>query len=777
MENRETQYGESESDSNDLRLLDPHSSDSSFEHHMLEEMRLHQEALVTGQKKRVAFSRANKPRIKRPLSPPLPPFTAPVDEPLIDILDNISVGSGSGSSVRSDERRPWGWRTQTTNRSWFEQAKKGRLPETTPVVKDSDTLDPGHPIDPIEESPLSHKGSSKGTPGTAQSQRSHHFSNAEMMDVLGELSADSMLASTPAFPKRKFMSIKEAIQAGKEAENMSSFLTAPLSNSPIRSSEAITKKTPADTAIAGKLHKQFPSKSDVDPLAKVKEALSSKPIPQSQREDTRNLLRLLSRSASSSPSPVQSERVSRRPATSNTDSKPIKRSSETGFIKDEEPQPSTVSSLGKVKGASKSVAQSKTSSIAPTPNVRASTTKFGIADKTPAASKTPRPIGAWIETPAPQRSMSTATSAHAANDAQISKKSISKVTKSTAIKEKAEENLSSSRPKSALAAVLGFAKGRQESADDDFGEATIHSLEDIVEASDDGDEHKPGMANFRTRASKPITTEEDRKALREILEHRIASELPFSDGIPASSEEKSLIRQIVDKRIARGTTSAESTTDPKQDDPEGSVLTPRRKERLQEEMQLQRMADRVQSLSSYTASMRAGLKRLERNITSTSSCDHCDCPGNCFGAHPFSAFGRAILNTFINSNDGKRRPTWFGILMSLLLLWVIVEASLCWAVCRPVYAYWTPHPFGPFEYPEPPYVTVGFLRPLHTVFAVPISIFSALGNWIRGFVLDILVSDGIVSSSAKSTASRFVQTITARLPEVSDWSMDGDELL
>jgi hypothetical protein len=768
MENRETQYGESESDSNDIHLLDTHSSDSSFEQHMLEEMRQHQEALSTGQKKRVAFSRANKPRIKRPQSPPLPTFTGPVDEVPIDVLDNISVGSasGSGSSVRSDERRPWGWRIHTTNRSWFEQAKRGQLPDMTPVVKDSD---PTQPIDAFEDSPLSHKGSARGTPGTAQSQKSKPFSNPGTIDLLGDLSADSMLASTPAFPKRKFMSIKEAIEAGREAEKTSPFLPTPPPDSPKRLAKTLAKGRSVSSTTVQKPQKQSVSPKDLDPLTKAKEVLSSKPVPQAQREDTRNLLRLLSRSASNSPSPVQPEKATGRSTGTGIDSKHAKRSSEKVLTKDELSQPNSPSF--------KSAAQSNISSTATTPGQRSSTAKLGISDKASAATKTPKAIGAWIDTPVPQRSMSTIKSVQSESESQTSKKSRGFTSSLNTTKGKAVESSSSSRPKSALAAILGFAKGQQDSVDNDIGDATIHSLEDIVEASDDENGHERGVTAFRTSYSPPVTTEEDKKAIREILEHRIASELPFSGGLPASSEERSLIRQIVDKRISRGTTSADRPTVQGQDDPEDSVLTPRRKERLQEEMQLQRMADRVQSLSSYTASMRAGLKRLERNITSPSGCDHCDCPGNCFGTHPFSALGRSIFRTFVSNQNGKRHLTWFGILTSLLLLWVIVEASLCWAVCRPVYAHWTPYPFGPFEYPEPPYITLGFLQPMHGIFGVPLSIFSALGNWIRNFVLDLLVNDDVVSSNVRSTASRFMETITARLPEVTDWSMDADELI
>jgi hypothetical protein len=733
MENRVTQYGDSESDSTDLQMLDPHTSDSSYEHYMLEQMRQHQEALATGQKKRVAFSRANRVRQHRPQSPPIIPYTAPIDEVADELFDDMSIGSGSGSSVRSDERRrykPWGWKAHKRNRDWYERAKKGLPPLETPAIKDE--IDRDDSFKMLEDSPLSHKSSTKGTPATAQSQKVHSPLRG-IADSLGELSAASVLASTPAFPKKKFMSIREAIEAESRSKKTLLSLPTPPLDSPKPENGRLPQHAPAGNQRL----------KEASPLQKAKEAMSTKPVPQAQREDTRNLLRLLSRSASSSPSPVSAEK------------KPLTQSSRA---------PTT------------SVPQlSKNPSITVTRSHGEPRTKTKTVDATPATSKTPKPVGAWIDTPAPPKSVQLATEAESKDMKKDARRSDDPATVNADI----SASSSAPRPRSALAAILGFAKNRYDQPNNELGDATIHSLEDILEDSRNEDILESIEQNPGSIPKHIITGSEDREALREILEHRIASELPFSDGNPPSSEEKDLIRKIVDQRISRQTTLRPSSERQRGEDVQAATLTPRRKERMEEELQLQRMADRVQTLSSYSASMRAGLKRLERNITSAASCDHCDCPGDCFGAHPFSAIGRALLRTFIRPIDGKLRPTWFGILATVFLIWTLLEASLCLVVCRPVYAYWTPRPFGPFEYPEPPYLTLGWaIRPMQTLLVGPFGILASFGKWFRGFVLDMLVSDDIISATqTKRVASRIVSTVTARLADATDWSMETDDFL
>jgi hypothetical protein len=305
-----------------------------------------------------------------------------------------------------------------------------------------------------------------------------------------------------------------------------------------------------------------------------------------------------------------------------------------------------------------------------------------------------------------------------------------------------------------------------------MGDATIHSLEDILEGSDSGRETG---GNQDPDIVKSI---EDQTALRELLAHRITSELHFTADQPPSVKTQALIDEIVEQRIAQKSTQMPGKGKEPQTSDKATTLTPRRKERMEEELQLQRMTDKVNTLSSYTASMRAGLKKLERGISSAGECGHCDCPGNCFGAHPFTALARAALSLFFRNKDGKWRPTWLGMISSIMLVWMILEALLCWSYCRPIYAHWSPKPFGPFEAQEPPYILLSWLfGPISGWLAFPRAILSAVFRPIRGVILNMLADENVPTATVKGTLSRFATTATGVLAEASDWSMDGDEFL
>jgi hypothetical protein len=67
---------------------------------------------------------------------------------------------------------------------------------------------------------------------------------------------------------------------------------------------------------------------------------------------------------------------------------------------------------------------------------------------------------------------------------------------------------------------------------------------------------------------------------------------------------------------------------------------------------------------------------------------------------------------------------------------------------------------------------------MQTLLTGPFSILASFGKLFRDFVLDILVGDEVISATqTKRAASRIVSTVTARLAEASDWSMEVDEFL
>lgn len=720
---------------------------------MLEQMRLHQEALETGQRKRIPFSRATKSRNQKPAPTDLPQKTLSSTR-WGEQIENTS--SGSGSSIRSDDRRPWGWRTHHTGGDWFDRAKQGIAVGQTPLVKDFDQFDAQYPIESIEDSPLSHKGSARGTPATAHLDRKKAVKIVESADLLGDLSG-SVLASTPAFPKKRYMSIKEALQGEKEAKRYQNELPTPPPEDMFQRNSHRVQQTVSNRRPAPQTAREKSQELVKNPLAIAKEALhavldSPKPIPQSQRDDTRNLLKLLARSTSNSPSPVQPEKKAVSPDTAPQQSKPTI-TARWQSIQNSIPQQLSQSSHTKPPTSASFPNNSLLSQPLPQHDIG-----------TPANSKTPKPVGAWIETPAPKESSSRTNPT---------------IPQQTTVKEskKSAQLPLLSRPKSALAAVLGLAKGRVNESAEDMGEATIHSLEDMLEGSDSGRQNAD-IGNNAAGHADIVSSAEDQTALRELLAHRITSELHFTADQPPSAKTQALIDEIVEQRIAQKTTQVPGKAREAEKDAKATTLTPRRKERMEEELQLQRMTDRVNTLSSYTASMRAGLKKLERGISSAGECGHCDCPGNCFGAHPFTALARAAFSVFVRTKDGNPGLTWVGVISVVMLHWMVLEALLCWSYCRPLYAYWSPTPFGPFEVHEPPYIVLSWIfGPIGRWLAVPRGLLSAMFRPIRGVILDMLADENVPTATVKSTLSRFASTATGVLAAASDWSMDGDEFL
>ena len=231
-------------------------------------------------------------------------------------------------------------------------------------------------------------------------------------------------------------------------------------------------------------------------------------------------------------------------------------------------------------------------------------------------------------------------------------------------------------PKSALSAVVDRAKSRPATEKTGFGESTIHSLEDIL--SDD--EVDTSDLDAAVPLAKSRLSNEDKDAVREIVEHKIAADLPYSGGLPPTAEEKRLIREVVDRRMTRGREGEQPGPRPRRGTPSRGCCgvggdgdgdgaggtTPRRKGRMMEELQLERMSEHVNAMESRARSLNAGLGRLERKISGggtaakAARCKHCECPGKCYGAHPFRALGRSVLAGFCSNRDGRWGLTWLG---------------------------------------------------------------------------------------------------------------------
>jgi hypothetical protein len=300
--------------------------------------------------------------------------------------------------------------------------------------------------------------------------------------------------------------------------------------------------------------------------------------------------------------------------------------------------------------------------------------------------KTPTVTGAWIDTPAPARTQPLADSTTQTKENRQPVGGTSGLSKGSDYNKGKRQALPEPQlPRSALSAIIGRAKSTNtHDVNDDIGDATIQSLEDVMDFEDQNNDVSITEAGIPLpEGMRP--TEEDRLVIREIIEQRIAANLPYSEGLPPTTEERDLIREIVNKRMARGIRKRRPAGNSRQsklrhefsNDEAEEALTPRRRGRLEEDLQLQRMSEQVSTMHSRTRSLNAGLGRIERQISGASGCRHCGCPGDCYGAHPFSALGRSMKAAIYIKEDGKRRLTWLGWISALCLLWAVLE-SVMW---------------------------------------------------------------------------------------------------
>jgi hypothetical protein len=96
-------------------------------------------------------------------------------------------------------------------------------------------------------------------------------------------------------------------------------------------------------------------------------------------------------------------------------------------------------------------------------------------------------------------------------------------------------------------------------------------------------------------------------------------------------------------------------------------------------------------MHSRTRSLNEGLGRLERKMSggppaavaapAAGACTHCQCPGECYGAHPFRALARSSLSGFGGYRDGRWGLTWLGVFAAIGVAWLAVEVAV-WYVFR-----------------------------------------------------------------------------------------------
>lgn len=196
--------GASASSNDHFDALDDEDLDDSFEQRMLRE--LNQERVENSRsarpqafrrarpRKRGGLTSANLERI--PIEHPQEPVHAPYESP-------GSTSSG-GSNPRPNYPREWGTKGKRSS-SWLRRITMDPAQKTTQanMGQDVDWTEAAAdvPIPSVEDSPLSHRGSARGTPASLM-KRNDSLEELLELEFSDDLTGASLIASTPAAVSR-----------------------------------------------------------------------------------------------------------------------------------------------------------------------------------------------------------------------------------------------------------------------------------------------------------------------------------------------------------------------------------------------------------------------------------------------------------------------------------------------------------------------------------------------------------------------------------------------
>ncbi|KAF2665550.1 hypothetical protein BT63DRAFT_482484 [Microthyrium microscopicum] len=238
MDVRVTQYG-SETETGSYELPEQHSSDSSFEIHMAERMAAEQRQtrrapLNTRRHVNIpldVFNRRSKAEIEAqtvaayqgplfaPQTRPAQPQKRRLNLPLEDFERGPKPRIRNGTQNQGNQRARQIKRNENAapqpvvevpglvaGQSLFERYQHIKN-QATPIVRELDTIDwddgADNPIPSIEDSPLSRKSSTRGTPATGRFARNKSVEKVLSWEVSDEFDDKSLISSTPAYPTKR----------------------------------------------------------------------------------------------------------------------------------------------------------------------------------------------------------------------------------------------------------------------------------------------------------------------------------------------------------------------------------------------------------------------------------------------------------------------------------------------------------------------------------------------------------------------------------------------
>jgi hypothetical protein len=441
----------------------------------------------------------------------------------------------SSGSARSDPaiHAPAGWgRKSRANRSWMRTITHEEPAQTPPPADDTvDGLydDENHPRRSVEDSPLSHKG-------TPRNDRSAEW------DLTFEINEASIIASTPYIPRN---TVLDDIRQ-REVENLQNLQADEQPESPTpdthplrlsSSNNDIKAPEPAMQSSTSSLEKRLRHRTNSwqsigksqavtgtgkenSPVTVYKTTTESvniweepavagtrrptRPV-RHNRADSQDLLRRLARASntpSPRPQPAPTVKSSGSSQTMPNEASPTPAEKKDKPADEERPREDSAQPAAALHETKSNQQEAETQKEPEAPVKAVPEKDVEDVDVTPMPmerpvldAKTPVVTGAWVDTPGPRtirkhvsisRSRSSSPKKGSPRKNKMPEKSAAHPTEE-APKEPTIEVIRPQLPSSALHALVQEAKaqGRRESAD--FGDSTIHSLEDLVSTPPEGD--------------------------------------------------------------------------------------------------------------------------------------------------------------------------------------------------------------------------------------------------------------------------------------------------
>ncbi|KAF2473462.1 uncharacterized protein BDR25DRAFT_218840 [Lindgomyces ingoldianus] len=462
--------------------------------------------------------------------------------------------------------------------------------------------------------------------------------------------------------------------------------------------------------------------------------------PNHRREDSHELLRRLARVSSSTPSPgrIGASRSQAAPARQSSDGSqrtvtetpgPTDNAPVTDNATQDNTTNETVATAPEVQPEGTSRAEEpQFPDVVPESNPENQTNDIDDTpmpvDQLPLNAKTPVVTGAWVDTPAPRtthRSQDTSRSPSRSPKKTSPSKRFPEKQNPPQLKEPTEEPMDRIRPtlpRSALEAIVEEAKanGGSRQSNDQYGDSTIDSLEDLMGEGADN--------------SEALELDED-----------TLLGLGIPTGVPRNEAER---------------------------------------QRQQELLHLHRMNERLRAARTSIRDASRGMKRVENRVEHVEEGSdavrvvyrECPCAEEGHQNNPFVAMWNTASALFYD----RRKPslTWLSIALVALMIWYILESLACDQYCHKFYAT-SMHGFGvDWDAPCFPYVIPTVLyRKLLRPFCQPLWSF-ILWTW------DTLLGNQEVRKSAARTAKSFTTRILNAHTQQTfepDLRMDNDELI